>query len=246
MTPQGLGYERDPIDARDKSVEELGLATTPPSSTDWEHARRCVKDIIYQAQEPSCVGAAIAGALRTSLSLDAMPDYVPSWRAIWFWARSSEGREDEFSGTHVRAGMRACTDLGVVPLGMYGRQVPFNKAPSFGATRAAHKWRGVRGYYRASTLDQIKRALASHSPVVFGMDVYSEWQTYNGGTIERWRGERLGGHATYLIGYENGRLLGVNSYGDYWGDGGFFWISEELFEDERRDSWIADLHKAAA
>lgn len=242
----GLGYERDPADDRDKSVEELGLAATPPSSTDWEHAKTCVREILSQRQEPACVGYSVAGALRTSLALDALPDYEPSPRAIWFWARSSEGREDENSGTHVRAAMRACTDLGVVPLSMYGRDIPHTKAPSFGAQRAAHKWRGVRGYYRATTLDQIKRALASHSPVVFGMDVYSEWQAYQGGTIERWRGERLGGHATYLIGYDDGRLLGVNSYSSSWGDSGFYWIAEELFEAERRDCWVADLNRSAA
>src|SRR5690606_41150354 len=34
-----------------------------------------------------------------------------------------------------------------------GRMVPFDKAPSFAALRAAYRYRGTRGYYRADDLD---------------------------------------------------------------------------------------------
>jgi len=243
MTEWVCGCEPDPPDPRDLGIALLGLPTTPPPATDWKRARELVRAILYQGQEPSCVGYAIAGAVRTSIALDGLPDFVPSPRAPWFWARASQGREAVYGGTNIRAAMKAIMALGLPPEHLYDRMVPFDQAPSFAAVRAAAKYRGLRGYYRADGMDEIKRALAAWKPVVFGMDVRESFQRYDGRTtLRRDTGKLLGGHAMYLIAYEHGRMLGVNSYGRSWGDDGFFWVDEERIAGDARDTWAADLH----
>lgn len=238
----GYGWLPDPPDPRDKRIDDLALPTTPPPALDWGRAKAAVREIMHQGSEPSCVGYSIAGAIRTSIALDGLPDFAPSPRAIWFWARASQGREADYAGTTIRAGMKAIAQLGLVPASLHGRWAPYDKAPSFAALRAAYRYRGTRGYYRADDLDAVKRALAADRPVVFGMDAYQSWESYRGGTLERWSGKLLGGHATYLVSYDRGRLLGVNSYGLSFGEDGFYWISEELFDRSARDAWAADLH----
>src|SRR5690606_30688656 len=152
----GYGWLPDPPDPRDKRIDDLALPTTPPPALDWQRAKAAVREVLNQGPEPACVGYAIAGAIRASLALAGLPDFAPSPRAIWYWARASQGREGEYSGTTIRAGMKAIAQLGLVPANLHGRMVPFDKAPSFAALRAAYRYRGTRGYYRADDLDAVK------------------------------------------------------------------------------------------
>jgi len=82
--------------------------------------------------------------------------------------------------------------------------------------------------------DQIRAALANRKPVVIGIGIYPSWDNlkenpgpnvvYNTNS-----GKRDGGHAVTIVGYDDDRPGGgafrvINSYGDNWGDNGYFWI----------------------
>jgi C1A family cysteine protease len=80
---------------------------------------------------------------------------------------------------------------------------------------------------------KIKSAITAKMPVVIGIKCYSSndwqravlddgvWSGYYSGTVN-------GGHAMCLIGFDDNKAGGafeiMNSWGDDWGDKGFFWI----------------------
>lgn len=86
-----------------------------------------------------------------------------------------------------------------------------------------------------------KRAIASGHPVPLGMDVGRVFENYGVGKdpvgIEY---DVLGGHMTFLCGYENDGdvFIGCNSWGTSWGDNGFYRITRQKLE----DSTTTDLY----
>lgn len=79
------------------------------------------------------------------------------------------------------------------------------------------------------------QALAAGHPVPLGMMVGDEFVDYRPGRspvgIES---QRLGGHMTFLCGYEDDGdvFIGCNSWGKSWGEGGFYRIHRSKLEDD--------------
>jgi len=61
------------------------------------------------------------------------------------------------------------------------------------------------------------RALNAGNPVVFGTATGSNWNQYKAGDVLTKPDEIKGRHATCLVGYEDGKFVGENSWGDRWG-----------------------------
>lgn len=85
-------------------------------------------------------------------------------------------------------------------------------------------------------------SLAENHPVVFGMQLMESFRyVSDNGYYSATQAERdnpgayaLGGHAMTIVGYDDnkngGAFLVVNSWGDDWGDDGFFWLKYEDFQ----------------
>ncbi len=60
-------------------------------------------------------------------------------------------------------------------------------------------------------------------PIIAGMQVYEDFQTYTGGIYEHVTGGILGGHGVALIGYNRAEQYWIikNSWGTEWGEAGF-------------------------
>ena len=81
-------------------------------------------------------------------------------------------------------------------------------------------------------LDDIKGALSRNEPVVFAMPAMSDFKALKGDTIYRHETpERTNWHAMAATGYDETRqaFRVVNSWGSYWGDGGYAWIDYQTF-----------------
>ena len=122
----------------------------------------------------------------------------------------------------------------------------------------------IKTYRRIASWDSvnqhipIRRALASGHPVVIGMLVGETFMKHEGGNTISFTAEdrrlvtskRLdrsiklddyGGHALTVIGYDDafngGSLEVMNSWGDDWGNDGYFWITYEDFNIFNREGY---------
>lgn len=83
-----------------------------------------------------------------------------------------------------------------------------------------------------SDLTSIKASLSSKRPVVIGIICYENcWSNavmQNGVWSGYYSGKNKGGHAMCVVGYDDNKNGGafevMNSWGEDWGDNGFFWI----------------------
>jgi len=74
------------------------------------------------------------------------------------------------------------------------------------------------------TANDLKQKITEYGPVVTGMYVYEDFQSYTGGIYEHVWGKRISGHTICIIGYNDdpGYWICKNSWGDGWGEDGFF------------------------
>lgn len=86
--------------------------------------------------------------------------------------------------------------------------------------------------YGSSILPIIKKSLSEKKPVVFSLKCYSSFSNAK----ESWNGVQdnmRGYHAMTVIGYDDTKLGGafeiMNSWGPYWGNGGYTWIKYSDF-----------------
>jgi cathepsin C len=101
-------------------------------------------------------------------------------------------------------------------------------------TMRATDYKYVGGYYGASNEKAMLREIFDAGPIVVGLEVNPQFQTYSGGIYHsklQWPNEdgfERVNHATLMVGFgeENGvKYWKVkNSWGPYWGENGFFRI----------------------
>jgi Papain family cysteine protease len=91
-----------------------------------------------------------------------------------------------------------------------------------------------------SRVDQIKGQLAHGHPVIIGLQTTREFLRLKGSEIYRSSGQMLNNHAVTVVGYDE-RLQAfklINSWGRYWGDGGFGWMDYDTLRKEARIAYV--------
>lgn len=117
-----------------------------------------------------------------------------------------------------------------------------------------------KNYARVDTLEEVKLSLANQNPVLLGMTCSEEIYSPTEGCIGLPLGTFLiGGHAVLIIGYDDtkertihgrhykGFLECQNSWGEDWGDKGFFWIPYEYITYRTKDfgmGFVMDMYTA--
>lgn len=103
----------------------------------------------------------------------------------------------------------------------------------------------IKGYkrlsgYGSSILPIIKKSLSENKPVVFSLKCYSSFSSAK----ELWNGvaDNLRGyHAMTVIGYDDTKFGGafeiMNSWGSYWGNGGFTWVKYSDFTNNLSEAY---------
>jgi hypothetical protein len=80
-----------------------------------------------------------------------------------------------------------------------------------------------------------KLSLAQNKPVVIGMEIRANFQSLTGQDTywfpDAGNTQSLGGHAMCVVGFDEGKgaFEVMNSWGEYWGQGGFIWIKYDDF-----------------
>ncbi|GAB3643719.1 hypothetical protein GCM10027423_43560 [Spirosoma arcticum] len=140
-------------------------------------------------------------------------------------------------GVYLSKALDVLRGTGAVPVNRFPYPACSQKTDGFDAVAAQYR---IGAYERLFSVGDdaqkkianLRRALASGSPVVIGMVVpasfYSAGRVWKPNRSENPLSNELRGHAVCLIGYDDGRYGGsfrvVNSFGSAWADGGFCWI----------------------
>lgn len=229
---KGMGWIRDPHDPRDVPFA-LPVETTPlPARVDL---RRYVRAILDQGPTSSCVAHAYAYAIDICEFLAGMPYDPPARRYIYSAARAIHGSEKVDEGTYLRAGAQSLKVMGACSEKDWAwKSGKINETPDLQAHMLAHPRRdGQYGYIpgtgEARVLN-VKRALASGQPVVFGTSVTNDFLDFEGPRVIECPppdANFAGGHAMCICGYDADGFMVVNSWTRDWRSLGFAWLTPQ-------------------
>lgn len=90
-----------------------------------------------------------------------------------------------------------------------------------------HKAYYAKNYYSVSGADKMKAELAKNGPIACGIEVTDKFEKYTGGIYSEFKIFPMINHEISVVGYgktSDGEeyWIGRNSWGTYWGEGGFF------------------------
>ena len=94
-----------------------------------------------------------------------------------------------------------------------------NTAPSWRAMRKAYTHK-IESFFKIRSTgtdrcDEVIRCLQAGNPVVFGTDVGRNWSQYTKGQVLKCPDTTTGRHATVIVGIQDGKFIGENSWGCY-------------------------------
>ncbi len=219
------------------------LAVTPgtvlPSLVDQ---RPVCLPIRNQLQEGCCSGFA-TGALRESLhclAAGALLGEPLSPAYLYARTRMLEGTFPNDVGATLADEMTTLVNYGVCPESVLPYSGNAAEGPTPAADVAAVPFRiaaAVRvGFGSMNSIDAVRYALAvAGTPVVFGMAISASFETTGSDGLVPLPGpaevdKPLGGHAMLCVGYDDTkqRLIVRNSWGESFGDKGYFYIPYAL------------------
>jgi C1A family cysteine protease len=227
-TVKGYGWKPDPPDPRDQmfAAPQPVLAALPPKVD----LREGFSPVYDQGEIGSCTANAIGAAFQFAQKKQGLADFMPSRLFIYYNERVMLGTVDEDSGAIIRDGIKSVNKLGTCNEDTWKYNVArFTEKPDAESYTQALDHQ-VTGYRRvAPSLRQMQGCLASGRPFVFGFSVYESFESPDvartgevplPGADEQLRG----GHAVLAVGYDEStqRFLVRNSWGDKWGEGGYF------------------------
>jgi C1A family cysteine protease len=227
---RGFGWRRQLPDARDK-LYMARLRDLPPVEYDLRQSMPAVYD---QGQLGSCTGNAVAAAMEYERDRQGLSDFVPSRLFIYYNERALEGTVSSDSGAVIRDGIKVVNREGVCPETLWPYDIGvFTVKPPKRCYVAAKTDTAVQ-YEAIQTLGDLKDAIASNLPVVFGFTVYQSFESQavaQTGVMPMPKpGEAtVGGHAVVAVGYSDPKshVIVRNSWGPSWGDHGYFYMPYE-------------------
>jgi len=163
---------------------------------------------------------------------------------IYYNARAIEGTIEYDSGAYIRDCMKTLSREGHCLETLWPYDISkFTTRPSAAAYADGEK-HVITVYMRITTLDEMLNCLADGYPFVFGITIYESFNTdavRDSGIVNMpGPSERvLGGHAVMAVGYDKTakRFIVRNSWGDWWGQKGYFTIPFEYLEQLGDDFW---------
>ena len=191
----------------------------------------------------NCTANAIGFAYQyCAIAQQNMLQFMPSRLFIYYNEREMEGTVDEDAGAHIRDGMKTINREGVCDEKKWPYVVKrFAVKPPPACYGEASTRKSIKYSRVILELDAIKYALSQGFPVIFGFYVYESFGNIgkDGMMPLPKPGERFrGGHAVAAVGYTETHLIVRNSWGNSWGDNGYFYMPQEyVTSDNTADYW---------
>lgn len=244
------GWKPDLPDHRDKIKKFPKLKQARhdlPTSVDL---RDDCPPIYNQGKLGSCTAQAIAAAYQyDELKQGNKDTFMPSRLFIYYNERATENTVGQDSGANIRDGIKSINLNGVCPEKEWEYDVAkFTMKPSEKCYQEAVGHKSLEYHRLIQFSAQLKQALKHGFPVVFGMSVFESFESDDvakTGMVPMPENHEklLGGHAVLLVGYddEEGYWICRNSWGEEWGDKGYFYLPYEYLLKEKKlacDFWI--------
>jgi C1A family cysteine protease len=247
------GWIKDTKDERDKFFLTENKLNETIKCVDLRNQCPPVYD---QGNLCSCTANAIACAYEYAEMMEKGTRYqvgdvfTPSRLFIYYNERKIECTTNEDSGAQIRDGIKSINQQGVCPETAWPYDLTkFTQEPPEACYLDAQWNKSVKYQRIDQTLSDIKCALISGFPIVFGIIVYPSFETpLNGGNIPMPNAlteTPLGGHAIVCVGFNDAtsRFIFRNSWGATWGDQGYGYIPYEYLLDSSlaSDFWVIQL-----
>ena len=206
----------------------------------------------------SCTANAIAGLLEFDQLKQpgGGANFTPSRLFIYYGERVIEGTIKEDSGAQIRSGIKVVGDQGAPPETIWPYDIgKFTKKPSAKSYREAKKHQAITYERLCQRIDDMRGCLADGFPFAFGFSVYDGFESdevaKTGQVLYPKPDEQmLGGHAVACCGYDHPKSIFIvrNSWGEDWGQKGYFTIPYEyvLDRDLADDFWTIRLIEEVA
>jgi C1A family cysteine protease len=166
---------------------------------------------------------------------------------LYYNARKLSGDINEDIGAYISTAIEAVKTYGLCREDLWPYDPDkFDIEPGYKCYRDARK-RTIDQVYEITSHEEIIDMLDRQHPVVVGVAVYSDFdQINNQSTILKMptaTEEPIGSHAMCIVGYDDSKqqFLLRNSFGDDWGEGGYFWIPYEYSDANFSDMWAFSL-----
>lgn len=212
----GLGYAPDEKDDRDHLWRQAVLLTKIPLPPRF--VRKRLGRVLNQGEHPHCVAysAATLKMHQEKREHGSYLDFDPNWLYSECKKRDGIPRQD---GTFLRVALQILNETGYLLK---------DKSASY----------KIEKYVRLTSVQQIKEAVYTVGPVVFGITVDTGIYNPNAsGIIPQPNDDTVGGHAMTICGYDDNKACGKtkgaflikNSWGTDYGLKGYVWMPYSHF-----------------
>jgi len=231
MKKYPTGYLPEPDNPKHYSFEKQLVPRMTPRALQDVDLREFSPFRRSQGNTRSCVGHAVVKALEIQHAFKVgVQNMVPlSVLQVYYLAREIMFPKQTSwdSGTFISHACDAARRFGVCPeVDWPFDPVKVNVSPSWAAMRHAYQHRAAAFYKIGATGNDrviaVREALVQSFPVIIGTDVGDNWQEYRGDQVLEVCPSPDDKHATTIIGFKDGLFIGENSWGNRWGDNGFY------------------------
>jgi len=235
-----LGWKRDLPDFRDRVLALPAEKTTNlPDCVDLRKGGFLSFPIYDQGSLGSCTANAIGAGFHFDQLKEGIQDFAPSRLFIYFNERTMEGTIGQDSGAYIRDGIKSVSQQGVCSESLWPYvEAKFTVKPSDECYTTALKNKCLEYARVDQTLDHMRGCLSQGFPFVFGFTVYNsfysdEVTTSGQMSMPQASDYMLGGHAVTAVGYDDEKQVVIvrNSWGEGWGDNGYFYMPYAYISD---------------
>jgi len=193
----------------------------------------------------SCTAFSILGAYEIFRKRDFKENVDTSELFTYYNARLYQGWENDDRGAYLRDACKSALNDGICLEEVYPYIISKYRDKPYMLAYISARFLRLKGFYRCSTIDEIKQALIHGWVVVFGMRVYSNYLYYRGGVYKSIQGSLKGGHAQAIIGWDDKKnaFLVRNSWSTSWGEDGYAWIDYDLLKQNLQDAWALEFRR---
>lgn len=246
-----MGWRRQLPDHRDiRMAVKPSILRALPERVDLRDGDLSIFD---QGTEGSCTGNAGSAIGYWALRLSGHESlFVPSREGLYQQALIRENSWGWDAGAYMRDIMWAIANKGMWPEDQpeHPANQPYtghgyDDVPSSESLIYGEQHQGLVYCAVEQSLCQMQGVLASGYPFMFGFSVYESFDHIGSDGMMPYPApseSQLGGHAVVAVGYDNAsrRFIIRNSWGEGWGDNGYFFMPMEVLtnKDMSDDFWV--------